>query len=183
MVKVYYEGNERLKEGFRKFFREVGQPRFITAYSRSEAIRDFGKAIGQNPKARILLLIDSEGPDTRRAFQETELPQRLSGSVLWMVQVMEAWFLADVSAMKHYYGPGFHHKALPRNPKVEEIPKKDVLAGLKKATKGTGKGEYNKVEHAVAILKTIDPKQAGKAAPHCKRIFELMRRAAVLDSK
>jgi hypothetical protein len=183
MVTVYYEGNERLKEGFREFFREVGRPRFITAYSRSEAIRDFSKALGQNPKARILLLIDSEGPDTRTAFQETQLPQGLSGSVLWMVQVMEAWFLADVSAVKDYYGRGFHDKAVRGNPNVEEIPKNDVLARLKRATKGTGKGEYNKVEHAVAILRKIDPEKVRNAARNCDRIFKRMRRAAVLDSK
>jgi hypothetical protein len=43
-------------------------------------------------------------------------------SVLWMVQIMEAWFLTGVNALKVLF-----KVVLEANPNAEEIPKADVL--------------------------------------------------------
>ena len=55
------------------------------------------------------------------------------------VQCMEAWFLADRAALEEYYGHEFSASGLPGNPSTERIPKKDVLDGLKEASRITSK--------------------------------------------
>ena len=84
---------------------------------------------------------------------------------------MESWFLADPEKLASYYGNGFTNKALKPNPRVEEIPKTNVLKCLKQATKKTQKGAYHKTAHAPHILKMLDPTKVRKAAPNCDRLF------------
>jgi hypothetical protein len=89
-----------------------------------------------------------------------------------MVQVMESWFLADPEALTRYYREGFAINALKKNPKVEEIPKDDVLKCLKQATRKTKKRAYHKTGHAPGILELLDSNKVRKAAPHCDRLFQ-----------
>jgi len=84
-----------------------------------------------------------------------------------MVQVMEAWFLADVSALRAFYGDRLQ---VGWNPKVEEIPKDDAVATLKRL----GGGEYHKTRHAAKLLVIIDPALVRKAAPNCERLFRAL---------
>jgi uncharacterized Fe-S cluster-containing radical SAM superfamily protein len=112
-----------------------------------------------------VLLLDGEDP------QEFQLRRKsLEGcdpdSIFWMVQIMESWFLADVDALKSLFG-GSLSKG---NPKVEEIPKEDVLERLKKAANG----EYHKVKHGIKLLELIDPARVRKAARNCDRMFRLI---------
>jgi hypothetical protein len=94
-----------------------------------------------------------------------------------MVQLMEAWFLADPEALVVYYGSGFQANALKRNPEVEKIPKADVLRCLARATKKTPKGEYRKTKHAPAILESLNPDKVRSVAPNCERLFtEILER-------
>ena len=88
-----------------------------------------------------------------------------------MVQLMEAWFLADPEALERFYGNGFRRNALRQNPQVEEIPKADVLESLKQAVKETKKQRYHKTQHAPLILESLDPIKVRKAAPNCDRLF------------
>jgi hypothetical protein len=122
------------------------------------------------------MLIDSEGPDDGKLFsqlrQQTNLEPSVEDSVFWMVQLMEAWFLADTAALSSFYGQGFREAALPGNPKVEEVPKQDVLAGLKRATETTTKGDYHKTRHAPRLLELIDPEVVRRVSPNCRRLFE-----------
>jgi hypothetical protein len=83
-----------------------------------------------------------------------------------MVQVMEAWFLADVSALRAFYGDRLQ---VGWNPKVEEIPKDDALATLKRFG-----GEYHKTKHAPKLLAVIDPTTVRNAAPNCERMFRAL---------
>jgi hypothetical protein len=75
--------------------------------------------------------------------------QSHAGSIFWMAQMMEAWFHADKGALQKFDGNRFEENALAKNPKVEEIPKKDLEDGLRAATKNTTKGNYfdNKTSH------------------------------------
>jgi hypothetical protein len=96
-----------------------------------------------------------------------------------MVQIMETWFLADREALATYYGNGFHAASLPGNPRVEEIPKEDVLRSLREASRHTQKGPYHKTKHTAHILRKTNPDKVQAAAPHCRRMFnELSRRLA-----
>jgi hypothetical protein len=114
-----------------------------------------------------VLLLDSEDP------QEFQLRKKgVEGcdpdSIFWMVQIMESWFLADVDALKALFG-GSLSKG---NPKVEEIPKADVLERLKKVANGEYH-EYHKVKHGTKLLGLIDPVKVRRAAPHCQRMFDV----------
>lgn len=94
-----------------------------------------------------------------------------------MVQMMEAWFLADSEALGAYYGQRFGAKALPGRENVEQIPKADVERFLKEATKKTQKGEYHKIRHGSELLARIDPDKVRKRAPHCERLLAMLANA------
>lgn len=64
-------------------------------------------------------------------------------NVHFMVQCMESWFMADKNSLIDFFGPGFNVNALPRNPDVEKISKREVFNGLKNASRNTKtKGKY-----------------------------------------
>ena len=96
------------------------------------------------------------------------------------MELMESWFLADRQNLKEFYKKDFHEGSLPPNPKVEEIRKADVVEGLKNATRDTTKGPYHKTKHAPTLLEKIDPGKVQKAAPQCRRLFDVLTR--LLDS-
>ena len=76
-----------------------------------------------------------------------------------------------------YFDQGFHQNALPRNPKVEEIPKQDVFNGLKNATRQCKtKGSYDKGKHSFEILEKLDPVKVASAAPYAARLIETLKR-------
>ena len=84
---------------------------------------------------------------------------------------MEAWFLADPEALAAFYGDGFQPGALRSNPRVEEIPKDDVLESLRRASRATQKGPYHKTAHAPELLARIRADRVRAAAPNCERLF------------
>ena len=91
-----------------------------------------------------------------------------------MVEMMESWFHADKDALAKFYGDGFTRNSLKKNPKVEQIPKADLISGLKAATKRAAGGDYfdNKTLHGPKLLAAIDPGKVQQAAPNCRRLFE-----------
>jgi len=177
-IRIYHEGDRKLKEGFRMFFAALFDGarllrcRMNLIASGGEPVQDFKDALAKHPTAWNILLKDSDGPDDGRLFSALHLERSLEDSVFWMVQVMEAWFLADVEGLKRYYGQGLQEAALHGNPKVEEIPKEDVYKRLKDATRTTSKGAYDKTGHAPGLLRFIDPEQVKQASPNCHRIFD-----------
>jgi hypothetical protein len=130
--------------------------------------RDFSIALRKHPAAWNVLLRDSEGP------LQPDRPASPAGSIFWMVEMMESWFHADKDALEGYYKIGFRKAALKSNPNVEEIPKQDLIEGLKAATKDTTKGKYHKTKHAPALLQAIKPALVRNAAPNCERLFALV---------
>jgi len=89
-----------------------------------------------------------------------------------MVEMMESWFHADKDALESFYGPDFRRNALKPNPRVEEIPKKDLMDGLKAATRNTSKGPYHRTGHAPKLLERIHPTLVRDAAPNCRKLFD-----------
>jgi len=184
-VRIYYEGDDALREGFRQFFSElhetIGQPVRPIA-GKSKAIADFKRALNSHPDAMNILLIDSEGPDDGMLFKSRCQPLGIDPAqkkaIFWMVQCMESWFLADIERLSDFYRKNLR-KALHSNPKIEEIPKRDVLAKLNAATRDTQKGPYHKTKHAPHILRLIRPANVKKAAPSCRRLFEMVPRLYV----
>lgn len=186
-IRVYFEGDKKLRPGFHGFFRNVVDAarersiRFQLIAGGSGAVADFMKAIEDHPESFLILLVDSEGPapddprDRLRDRRDWQPPSDVDrDQVHLMVQLMEAWFLADKEALATYYGRGFRQNRLPPNPRVEEIPKADVENGLKGASGETQKGEYHKTRHAPDLLSRIDPSLVCGAAPACKRLFDTL---------
>jgi hypothetical protein len=170
-LRIYFEGDARLRPGFRQFFSEIAEAasgkkcHFDLIATEGTPAQDFRDALKTHSDSWNVLLLDSEDP------QEFQLRKKsLDGcdqdSIFWMVQIMESWFLADVDVLMAL----FKSSLTKGNPKVEEIPKDDVMGRLEKAANG----EYHKVKHGLKLLETIDPAKVRQAAPNCDRMFRLI---------
>ena len=175
------------RKGFARFLANAGlkerMPRIIASGSRQHAFDDFRHALNNPRKDRfIVLLVDSEGPVAENSDSWAHLKQQdgwdrpqgaADHSAHLMVQCMEAWFLADKDGLATFFGRGFNANALPRNPDIEEIPKNDLLTGLKNATRRCRpKGEYSKGRHSFEVLSKTDPVRVLDASPHAKRLVD-----------
>jgi len=194
-VRIYVEGgfegntSNNCRAAFRKFFEKLVRPgsfSVIASGSRANAFRNFSLALRQHKGDYILLLVDSETAVTASPWQhlgerETDGWHRPVGAsedqAHLMVQVMEAWFLADHQLLADFYGQGFLRRALPRQSDIEQIAKADVLRALRRASKSTSKGGYHKTRHGFELLEQIDPRRVRAASRHAERLF------GVLESK
>jgi Domain of unknown function (DUF4276) len=174
-LRIYFEGDSRLRPGFRQFLSEIAASarsrkwNFDLIATEGTPVQDFRDALKSHADAWNVLLLDWEDPDGAE-IRKKQLGNCDPDSVFWMVQVMEAWFLADVEALRALYKRRFNESAVGWNTKVEEIPKVDVLEKLKKISGG----EYHKVQHGTKPLELIDPAKVRKAAPNCERLFRLI---------
>lgn len=192
-IRLYIEGAAKsseaaqLRAGFRVFLDSLYQLaqhsgfKFhppITCGSGDEAYKDFKDACNRHKDAMIFLLVDAE-----KAVAENVSPwAHLNCDSLGlddshchlMAQAMEAWLIADKDALASFYQKDFNRNSLPQNPRVEEIPKNDLLDGLRNATAKTQKGRYHKTQHAPEILKRLDVGKVRQAAPHCDRLFKIL---------
>ena len=196
-IRIYVEGGgqdrdakARLGAGFNGFLadlRTLARSRrikwqIIPCGSRDEAYRKFVKALKTHPDAFNVLLVDSEAPVKETPWQHLQRRDGWNSHAVddaqchLMVQMMEAWFIADIDSLQRFYGQGFNASALPRNPNVEEIPKQQIESSLKTATRRTTKGEYHKTHHAPKILEQLDVSKVREAAPHCNRLFTTLEK-------
>jgi len=175
------------RNGFSRFIKKAGfegrMPKVVSCGRRKKAYDDFRTALNKTgPEVSVMLLVDSEGPKDIAASPWSYLkdsidnwdkpPGATDEQAHLMVQCMESWFLADKAKLGEYFGQGFRDGALPTNPNIEAIPKNDVLAGLKNATRETKtKGEYKKGPHSFEILAEIDPEKVKGDCPHGRRLF------------
>ncbi len=191
-IKIYVEGGgerSRLKtecrKGFRLFFQKAGlsgmMPAIVACGSRNNAYQDFCTALRSSGTGVLpLLLVDSEGPvHTSSAWQHLEdrdnweRPARADEDhVHLMVQCMESWFLADPVAVAAFFGPGFAVHRLPKNARIEEVPKQQVLGGLKAATRSTISAAYSKGRQSFSLLASIDPLKVQHASAWAKRLVD-----------
>ena len=162
--------------------------KLIPSGGRRTTYEAFINALHTNPDSINVLLVDSEtliAAVTDDTDQDAEVrvahltqhdqwdlseahPQR----VHLMVQCMETWIVADVDALRRFYGQDFVPNSLPRRVNLEEEPKVDVYSKLMWATRATQKGEYAKIRHASQLLQRINPTQV---AVRCPRFAILMR--------
>ncbi len=148
-------------------------PKIVTSGDRSRAVKAFAK--GKGTEANSLLLIDSEGENlnqlTSWVLSSTNLASGANG-IFFMVGLMEAWFLADRRSLTAYYGQGLLAARLPGNPDIEAIPPRDVLRGLRDATRRSPKGAYDKGKHAPRLLAELDPSAVYKSCPNFARLID-----------
>jgi len=159
----------------------------IPCGGRQQAYEAFKNALKAKPLAINILLVDSEDPVSIFADQGIDamirvehLKQRDNWAfdgvkpvhVHLMVQCMEAWIIADVDALKKFYGQGLLDNCLPKRDNLEEEPKINIYNKLRQATSHTQQGEYGKIKHASKLLKSID---VVKVEKRCPRFKEFMR--------
>ncbi|MDE0421042.1 MAG: DUF4276 family protein [Gammaproteobacteria bacterium] len=194
-ARVYVEGGGSRRElqakcrrGFRTFLSKtvspVQVPDIVSCGGRGTAYNRFCSAWRQASDHELLiLLVDSEGPVSEGFGAWTHLSNHdnwakpagaTDDNAHLMVQCMEAWFLADKNALAGYFGPGFATNALPPRPNIEQVPKTDIEAGLKDATRATGKGRYNKGRDSYAILGELDPELVASASAHAQRLLRTL---------
>ncbi len=197
-VILYIEGDTKqkgkgnaiaLRQGFREFFQplaeEINVPIELKLLgSREFAIKIFLSETAYNAESFSALLVDAEGEVDEKDTPKTHL-QKISAKFDFknvednqchlMAQMMESWFVADKERLAEFYGQGFNLKALPKNTNVEKIAKSDVESGLKAAARNTSKKDYKKGEHAGEILRKIDSVKVRAAAPHCERLFKIIK--------
>ena len=200
-VKMYVEGGgdnrflrAQCREGFSDFFCKAGlegrMPSIHPCGGRMKAFKDFRNALKKaGAEDFIVLLVDSEDSVGVEEDSWAHLKRRdnwdkpvaaTDDNAHLMVQCMESWFLADQDELATFFGDGFHRKALPARPEVEDISKKDVLDSLKAASRHCGKkGKYDKGQHSFKILAHLDPAKVTASSSHAKRLIEtLIRKAA-----
>jgi Domain of unknown function (DUF4276) len=163
-VKVYVEGggdhNKALqtlcRQGFSEFFRKAGfagrMPRIVACGARSRAFESFRTSHGNAQAGEFpVLLVDSEDPVVGERWEHVRLRTgdgwarpdgALEDQIHFMVQAMEAWFHADKDALQRYYGHCFRTAALSPRLDIDNIPKADLVSGLRSATRDCQKGEY-----------------------------------------
>ncbi len=191
-IRIYIEGGGDKKDtkkairiGFSEFLKDLRQIaqkkrirwQIIICGSRQNAFGDFKNALKANPNAFNVLLVDAEAPVNTTPCQH--LKQRYDWDISnvddehchLMVQTMEAWLIADIDTLKQFYGQWFQDNAIPKNPDVENIDKKQLEPSLKAATRNTRKGEYHKIQHASKLLALLEADKVRQAAPHCDRLF------------
>jgi uncharacterized protein DUF4276 len=191
-IRIYIEGGGDLKnqktmlrQGFSIFFKPLidnARNRKIRwnitmCGKRDAARRDFHNACNSHPDAFNLLLVDSEGPVdsapkhhlNKRDGWSLELSEE---HYHLMVQTMESWLIADIDALKQFYGKDFQESSIPPNNNVEQIPKNQLTKSLEKASQKTQKGKYHKIRHATKILQLLNEKTVQSKAPHYQRFFE-----------
>ena len=195
MTTVYVEGGgsrrglrAKCREAFHSYFGKttLGDrvPRVVAAGGRGTVYNRFRSALSRaTTEESIMLLVDSEGPVSAGSGPWSHLknhdnwdkPEGASDdNAHLMVQCMEAWFLADKDALASYFGSGFSTKALPANPNIEQVPKTDIDAGLRIATRVTSKGRYDKGRDSYAILGELDPRMVERASPHAERLLRTL---------
>ena len=160
--------------------------KLVLCGSRRPTFKRFRDAVtGTQPDELVVLLVDAEaavGNNTPRAHLQTldkwDLAFADDDMVHLMVQVMEAWIVADPETLAEYYGPGFDENAFTpdetANP--ETIPKGRIGIALKRATRGTQKGAYHKIRHASEILQRLDHQRVRQRCPACNRLFDTLER-------
>lgn len=205
-IRLYIEGGgsddatkRKLREGFESFLTEIVSEarkrrigiKLIMRGGRDEALETFLTANVQNPQAFNMLLIDSDRPVTKgpreHVLSLTKKSRRkatfVENQCHLKVQVMEAWFLGDVDALKRFYGKGFLEKHLPASRDVESIDKQKVETSLHDATRGSkSKGTYHKIKHASKLLKLISAAKVRNASEHCKRLFQTLNDSIISSS-
>lgn len=194
-MKVYVEGGSRgplatkCRQGFSEFFKNAGlaghMPSVVSCGSRNEALNRFCTALNEfKPGTIPILLVDSEDPvrnidgpwDHLLSRDGWDRPESAKDDQAHlMVQCMESWFLADVSALEEFFGSGFRSSAIPQRNDIENISKNDVLGRLKAASSGSRKREYHKGNHSFDILARIDPESVIRRSPFAKRLIDTLK--------
>ncbi len=183
------------RRGFKNFFENAGlnvsSIKIIACGDRHRTYHDFCKALKLSERNETpLLLVDSEQPVSHGNQRENAfLPwNHLLAHDGWfkpkassdnqahmMVQCMESWFLADIRALKDFFGERFSRNSLPGGNDLENVETNHVISTLKNASRRTQKGKYSKSSHSFEILRKIDPENVFRRSRWARRLKDLLQ--------
>jgi len=197
-IKIYVEGggsgkggaalDVECREGFRKFFESAGlkdrMPRISASGSRNKTYKKFCGALTVHKNEYPILLVDSEGPVSSgmtpwqhlKSKDNWDKPENVTDKQAHlMVQTMEAWIVIDRNNLINFFNGKFNPDVLPSLSRdIEKVPKTELEDSLKKATKDTTKGKYNKGRHSFELLGTTDPELVKIASPFAKSLIKTL---------
>lgn len=194
-IKIYIEGggegkdlDTRFREAWSKFFKAAGlsgqMPRPVRGKGRQNTFDLFCTALENNKgKDLPLLLVDSEGA----VENKHTVWQHLKSQDNWdkpakgnddhaylMVQTMETWLLADLEALRSFFGTNFKPDKIPAWTNLESVSKQTILETLVKATAECGPRQYAKGKVSFEILGKINPEKVAANCPHAKTFLEFL---------
>ena len=177
----------RFREGWSGFLESAGlggRVKIVRGGGREQTFKRFVTAITSGPPgAAALLLVDSEAPVAPGAtvwehLRDHDHWKRPDGAgddrAFLMVQVMEAWLLADCGALQRYFGAEFNEHAVKQWPALENVPKATILDALERAT-ATCRKRYAKGRVSFELLARIDPALVEEACPHARSFLDRLR--------
>jgi hypothetical protein len=193
-VKLYIEGGGesrslhiKCREGFRKLLERAGfqgrMPSTKACGNRSGAYDDFKTALHSAKDDEYpVLLVDSEAPVSQPAWQHLrsrdgwERPDRTDDDqAQLMVQCMESWCVADIAALRRFFGNGLRENALPPLNNLETRDKQVIQEALVNATRNCGRQRgYEKGRRSFELLAELDPVELKKHLPHFVRLCEML---------
>lgn len=188
-IRLYIEGGfdsysrTALRKGFKQFLAKGGLSEkdgvkidAIFCGSRNSAYEDFCQALQDHREALVVLLVDAESLVERSPWHHLGWDARgaTNEQCHLMVQIMEAWFIADKKTLQEYFGQGFQTNALPKDIKIERVEKGRIFTSLEKATRNTTKKSYNKTRDAPRLLEQLNPDIVRRASDHCDRLFKVL---------
>ena len=205
-VHIYVEGGGNrddtktlLRQGFREFFRDLEAIarernigwRIVACGSREGAYRAFKIALGANPTAFNILLVDAEEAVERPPW--LHLAQRDGRQ--------RATFRQSQGKRKRLRLPASCHAerseasrpgpfAGAQGDRVQQLrPDQARIVGFGPfaGAQGdrvptTGQGEYHKIRHGTQLLTRINPAIVRAACPHCERIFTTLSRIMIEEA-
>lgn len=156
---IFVEGsrhtdNGDLRNGFGRLLRQANprrMPLIVMCDDVHGAIRKFRLETAKTTSAfqRILLLVDLDGPSASRSeWLAAAGLVKQDADIFFMVQKMEAWFLAQPTVIQDFYRPKLAH-ALPKTA-PEQVQHPDRI--LARCTAGSRKGTYHKTGHGALLL-------------------------------
>lgn len=178
----------RFREAWRSFFEAAGLrgrlPKVVRCGSRNQTYRRFATAVGDAETEGVsILLVDSEaavmfGHSVWRHLKDRDGWARPEGagddSAFLMVQFMETWLVADRAALRSYFGNEFRPNAIPPWPRLEDVPKSDVMKALRGATAACP-SPYAKGRVSFDLLTRTDPSAVERECPNARRLLDHLR--------
>ena len=192
-VRIFIEGGSSgkisdkvFKEAWTAFFAAAGlsgrMPRIVRGEGRSTTFRKFRTA-RRRTNELLLLLVDSEGPVAagHSAWQHLRNSDNWDqpigagdDSAYLMVQVMEAWFLADRDALRRFFGPSLNENHFREWQNLEAVPKDTIYSALEQATRDCQQ-QYQKGKISFQLLGEISPGLVAAACPHADQLLTYLR--------
>ena len=196
-VVIHFEGSDKLRVGFGKLFenhRERARRngiRFktIAGGPNAETVKGFLRSCRLNPSDLNVLLIDSERPAPNAAeairalrsssYWDASVAPKEDERINFMVQAMEAWFIADRQAMASHFGNGFRCGSLPNPQNAESTSPNGLTESIDQALRAIGgrrRKKYDKVRDGARLLALIDEATVRQNCPSFRRLTDFLSR-------